>query len=163
MRDSSWQGGVTFGTSAAFRRHVGPLPSARGGPPFSCVGNDVYARRSPMTNHNDKHGTTCAAAHELFARKLVYRVIMPTFVLCILSGQSVEEALPSGEENGSRSSYACHGFFLRFDYSLDHSRSKVRPLSSAVLISEKKNRACSLRPSNLVSFPELSCCLFFTS
>lgn len=38
MRDSSWQGGVTFGTSAAFRRHVGPLPSARGGPPFSCVG-----------------------------------------------------------------------------------------------------------------------------
>jgi len=73
-------------TSGHYRRHkVVQL--------FRAWGTTFNARRSPMTNHNDKHGTTCArrvAAHELFARKLVYRVIMPKFVLYILRGKSVE-------------------------------------------------------------------------
>lgn len=134
MRDSSWQGGVTFGTSAAFRRHVGPLPSGRKVvQTFSCVGNDVYARRSPVTNHNDKHGTTCtrrAAAHELFARKLVYRVIMPTSFA--LRGDKARRGNPHGETVAGSS--ACAFSSLHLDY-LSLNVTKIRPFP---LMSQRK-------------------------
>lgn len=142
MRDSSWQGGVTFGTSAAFRRHVGPLPSAQGGPTFFVH----RERRSRMTNHNDKHGMTCgrrAAAHELFARKLVYRVIMPTFVLCILRGKSVERE-PAGKTVADRRERVSP--FLSSSVTL-----KSSFVPSLALISVKKNRAIVFQYQNVVS------------
>lgn len=60
MRDSSWQGGVTFGTSAAALK-TRRVTSVGTRWPDNFVHKERCLRATiSMTNHNDKHGSTCA-------------------------------------------------------------------------------------------------------